>query len=81
MNTITMPGFSAEASLYRPRGHHQASALPASPRQGSQVLVHPALRPRPIFYRSMKGFCFDFRDAGGTRFCCNGDECGPDVLI
>ena len=69
---MNIPGFTAEASLDRSSSHFQGDVR-------ATVLVHPAARP--IFYRSMKGFCVDLRVLGIPRVCCNGDECGTDVLI
>ncbi len=80
MNIMNMPGFTAEASFCRSSAHPQAGLMLAGPRQGGEVLVHPAAR-RIISYCSMKGCCVDLRHLGIPRICCNGDECGPDVLI
>ena len=79
MNTTRMPAFTAEASFYRTSAHYQVGAMLAGLRQGREVLVHPAARP--IAYCSMKGCCVDLRNLGFQRICCNGDECGPNVLI
>ena len=79
MSKMNIPGFSADASFYRGSAYYQVGAMLIGLRQVGEVLVHPAARP--IFYRSMKGFCIDLRDIGIPRICCNGDECGTDVLI
>lgn len=79
MSKINMPGFTADASFYRSSAYYQVGAMLTGFRQGGKVLAHPAARL--IFYRSMKGFCIDLRDIGIPRVCCNGDECGTDVLI
>jgi hypothetical protein len=36
MNTMNMPGFTADASFYRSSAHYQASAMFAAPRQEGQ---------------------------------------------
>ncbi|SFE23192.1 hypothetical protein SAMN05428977_101031 [Nitrosomonas sp. Nm166] len=79
MNTGNIPRFTAEASFYRSRRYSQVGAMLTDLQQGGRVLLHPAARP--IAYCSMKGCCVDLRDLGFPRICCNGDECGPDVLI
>jgi len=76
---MNMPEFTAEASLYKSRAHYDVSAMLAGLRQGEEILLQPAARR--ITYCSMKGCCVDLRDLGYPRICCNGDECGPDVLI
>ena len=43
MNTTRMPGFSAEASLYRSSAHYQVGAMLAGLRQGRKGIIHPAL--------------------------------------
>jgi hypothetical protein len=78
MNKTRMPGFTAAASFYRSNAHYQGGAMLAGLRQGGEVIVHAARR---IAYCSMKGCCVDLRDLGFSRICCNGDECGPNVLI
>ena len=79
MARTTMPRFTAEASLYRTRTQYRSGSAPDGPLAPREGSVSPAARP--IFYRSMKGWCLDLRDYGGSRVCCNGDECGPDVFI
>lgn len=79
MKTLRMPGFSAEESLGRSRTQHRASAREARP--GSRGSARVQAAARPISYCSMKGCCIDLRALGFPRICCNGDECGPDVLI
>jgi hypothetical protein len=41
MNAINMPGFTAEASLYRNSAHYQVGTMLAGLRQGGEVV--PAL--------------------------------------
>jgi hypothetical protein len=38
MNTMNMPGFTADASFYRSSAYYQVSAMFAGPRQGGQVV-------------------------------------------
>jgi hypothetical protein len=76
---VNMPGFTAGAALYRTNAHYQRRATLADIRRGSELLVHAAARR--VAYCSMKGCCIDLRGLGFPRVCCNGDECGPDVLI
>jgi hypothetical protein len=75
---MNMPGFTAEASLYKGNTHYEAVAILAGLWRPGQ-LIQPAARP--IFYCSMKGCCIDLRDVGLQRICCNGDECGPHVFV
>jgi hypothetical protein len=79
MNMPRIPGFSAEASFCRSRAYYRLSAGLARPAHGGSASIQPAARR--IAYCSMKGCCVDLRDLGFPRLCCNGDECGPDVLI
>jgi hypothetical protein len=72
---MNMPGFTAEASVYRSHSLYHASAMLDGSRQAGEALVQPALR----HYCSMKGCCIEF--GSGNRFCCNGDECGWDLFI
>lgn len=76
MNDTRIPGFTAENSIYRTNANYTAREMFAGPGRRADVLVQPAAKP--IFYRSMKGWCLDLL---GAHFCCNGDECGPDVFI
>ena len=58
MNTISVPGFSAEASIYRsdaPYYAHPTSEL----RRGRKGIVHPAMR--------MQTFCENY---GSVHMCC-----------
>ena len=75
-----MPKFTAEASVYCSRAAYLGNAVGPRSGQGRAAAVQPAAR-RLISYCSMKGCCVDLRDLGYQRICCNGDECGPDVLI
>jgi hypothetical protein len=43
MNTTRMPGWSAEASVYRSRAHYQVDATLDGLRKETEVLVHPAM--------------------------------------
>ncbi len=81
MNTANMPGFTAEASFYKSNVQYPIGAMLAGLRRGGEVLVQPAARRRPIAYCGMKGCCVDLRFLGLPEICCNGDECGPDVLL
>lgn len=45
MNTMTLPGFSAEVSLYQSSAHYQVSPTSAGLRQGGELLILPAMRP------------------------------------
>lgn len=38
MNTMDVPGFTADASFYRSSAHYQVNAMFAGPRQGGQVV-------------------------------------------
>jgi hypothetical protein len=78
MNTMTMPGFTAGASVYASNGRYRWSADAAGPRYGGDALVQPALR----FYCSMKGCCLDLGDFGLSKVCCTSDGyCGSDVYV
>ena len=76
---MKMPKFTAEVSVYRSRAAYQGSVGGSPSGQDDAAAVQPAARR--IFYCSMKGCCLDLRDLGYGRICCNGDECGPDVLF
>ena len=79
LNATRTPEFTAEASLYMSSARYQVNVMLPGLRQGGEGRVNPAARP--IAYCSMKGCCVDLSDLGFSRICCNGDECGPDVLI
>jgi hypothetical protein len=59
MNTIDidMPGFTAEASLYRSDAYYQVNAMLDGLRQGEKGIIHPAMRPGfgGGCFKSMKG--------------------------
>ena len=79
MRVPRMPGFTADYALARRRMYATGDAVVTDRQRGGDVFVHPAARP--IAYCSMKGCCVDLRDLGLPRICCNGDECGTNVLI
>jgi len=77
---VKTPGFTAEAAFYKVSKYYGDSASHAEPLTTTKLQVRPASR-RSVAYCSMKGCCIDLRELGFPRICCNGDECGPDVLI
>jgi hypothetical protein len=76
---MSTPRFTASAVLDRSSEHYQGSAELADLRRDQKLRVRAAARP--VAYCSMKGCCIDLRVLGFPRVCCNGDECGTDVLI
>jgi|SwirhisoilCB3_FD_contig_31_2687988_length_1417_multi_3_in_0_out_0_2 hypothetical protein len=75
---MNVPGFTAKAAIYQSAERYRGSPR-STIRQGTEPRVLPA--SRRVAYCSMKGCCIDLRRLGFPRICCNGDECGPDVLI
>ena len=57
MNTMNMPGFTADASFYRSSAHYQVSAMFAAPRQGGQVVP------------SVSRFSSGCNEGAGVRVC------------
>ena len=77
---MRMPGFSAEASLYRSSKHYQAGAMLTGLGQGEVV---PSLRLRT---QAAKSWCYDLGHAfcccNSSRCCCRSDDgnfCWPRV--
>jgi hypothetical protein len=73
MSTRTMPAYTAEASVYRSNAHYKIHAMSTGFRQGGEI----QLALRKIFGCGYKGCCWDLRDVGGPRVCCNrsGESC------
>jgi hypothetical protein len=44
-----IPGFSAEASLYRNRAHYRVGPMSAGLGKGGKAIIHPALPMVPTF--------------------------------
>ena len=69
MNTMRMPGFSAEASFYRSTAQYQGGAMLPSFGQGGERLVHPALKCRRLI--EGEACCHTwFRDTFFETTCC-----------
>jgi hypothetical protein len=68
MNTMNMPGFTADASFYRSSAHYQVRAMLPGLRQGGEVLIHPAL---PLRCNIFGDCCFTFF---GVTCCCFSDD-------
>jgi hypothetical protein len=78
MNTIRMPGFTAEASFSKGGAHHRVGAMLAGLRQGGELLVHPAL----VFYCGEKYCCMGrIPGAPGLGFCCPISGPGPCIVV
>jgi hypothetical protein len=58
MNTTRMPGFAADASIYRSETRYYAQRT-SEPKGGKNGTVHPAMR--------MQTFCEDY---GSVHMCC-----------
>ena len=73
MNTMNMPGFAAEASLYRSDPHYRMNTMLASLRQGGTGIVQPALAAFGArCFNSMKGrLCCAW--AYGAASCCDSE--------
>jgi hypothetical protein len=59
MNTLNMPGFTANASLYPCRARYQLHAMLAGSRHAREIVPS-----------RMRMGC-DFSGVGGDAFCCN----------
>lgn len=76
---MNIPGFSANASIYRNRAVYQGRSSFAGPGQGDPGKIQPALRPIGCrCFNTMKGFmCCCTGGYGDFRVtsCCNADGC------
>jgi hypothetical protein len=76
MQAMRMPGFSAEASLYRSDAHYQIGAMFARVSTGGTEVIQPALLPYCRPFKTMKGLLFCC-SALGVSVCC--DPTGCDI--
>jgi hypothetical protein len=65
---MSMPGFSAEASLYSRRARYQARATLAGPRQAGEII--PSRRTMDCDWDSPDDYCCLGTHPNGAIHCC-----------